>query len=474
MKDDSHPSQVVTADKIQPKTDNSFLDDPESIALRRTLGEQESIELAPGLVAELFTIAADDPGSPDQSLKVSLSMLPFQSDTDNSPLQSEAAFEALVKTAKVVLAVKHLEVDFEICPPSRSTPDPNTIDTQPDIKTGRFGSASKLFTSRYPEHMAGLLGAANPPPTHAGLNDNERYLRDLLKVLKPARLKLSSVAQSIEPEHHSPVNKNLPCAWEPSPTRPLVFAKRMPLAMAGNDLFTQPGQVLNYLEIGPWIPISEQCGTEHWCPFTKWQVKVLAINMVRRPPPPPSDSSREEKTTSALPGILWDPAFGFVSMLQGESSTIHGSRDVLSTEVAQPPEPTRPVLKTRIVLLCDTTRDAARFANQVVKLAALDPRDPDLARRFKRFQKSIYFVSPETGSRVQKVFDKEKEGVTPGKKVVGADKPSNSVGSSKRSAGKPASNKQNSNVNKKPKRQDVPKASQKRLRETSTTSSRKK
>lgn len=167
----------------------------------------------------------------------------------------------------------------------------------------------------------------------------------------------------------------------------------MPLVMAGNSYFTQPDQILNYLEIGPWIPVSDKCETEYSFVCSRWQIRVLAIRVAW--PDKKRQGLIKRSDQSPLAEILWDRTMGFSAMINGQTAPSSRSGESI---------------KTRIVLILDRAKHAAKIADELDRLAEEERKTSaargsnDTQAHLEAFKEMIYFVCPDSSHEVRQIF----------------------------------------------------------------------
>jgi hypothetical protein len=309
------------------------------------------------------------------ALPHSRTTLPEASDVDRAEAQ-------LGEAARLVLDLKELEVDLTVRPAALE--ENEMVPVREWLEGSELLSAMRTICEQVPAALLPLLGMVDA--VEESQKQNENHLARLLAILKPSRVRLLETPPISSLEEGETARQNF-C----DPLLPLVFTGRMPLAIAGNTYFTQPSQILNYLEIGPWIPVSDRCETEYGFVFSRWRIRVLAI----RTRWPEKKGMLKRSSKSPLPGILWDQTMGFCAMMAGTNDTDG--------------------LNTRIVLIMERVKHAVKFAEEIDKLAKkeMETEDKAMAKyaksRLKSFKKMMYFVCPEAGQEVQRLFPGSKD-----------------------------------------------------------------
>ena len=358
--------------------------DPETIRLSEQISSTTRSHISEGLSAYLLSIPSDPEGSSlTQSIQVDLTDLPHSRTTPPEAPDLDRAEAQLGEAARLVLDLKELEVDLTVRPAALE--GSGMVPVREWLEGNERFSTMRAICDQVPAALLPLLGMIDA--IDESQKQNENHLARLLAILKPSRLRLLETPPASSLEEGETNNRHTFC----EPLFPLVYTGRMPLAIAGNTYFTQPSQILNYLEIGPWIPVSDRCETEYGFVFSRWQVRVLAI----RTRWPEKKGMLKRSSKSPLPGILWDQTMGIYAMMAG-------------TNVSDG-------LTTRIVLIMDKVKHAAKFAEEIDKFAKkeMELEDKAMAKnvksRLKTFKKMMYFVCPEAGQEVQRLFPGSKD-----------------------------------------------------------------
>lgn len=392
---------------------------------------KEPIAIAEHLHVQLFEFPIDDVGGVQQSLQVTLTGLPF-SDTgasvaitgaSNDPTElmlaaqiktRDDAIMALAKCATLALETREIELDLAIRPfeqaaipvedPSSSTSSP---DIPPPVDIREWLQASELnttfpystgFATILPANLIGLLGLQI---LQSDVADNDStYFSQLLAILQASRIKFSTTPYS---SHTSSLPSN---RFPYDPLQPFIYTPGLPLAGAGNAYFNKVDHTLNYLEIGPQIPITDHSTVlsqepanpegdkvkKYWFPFVDWHIRVLAIRYI------PASQQEGHTTEAIIPKILYDPKFGLERMLKGKS------KKLLSKSEER--------VATRVILIVDSDDIAAGFAKNIKKIVKSDMQaEKKVAeaskRRYKLFKQMMYYVCPMQGADVKKIWNGE-------------------------------------------------------------------
>lgn len=358
-------------------------DDPKTMRLSGQISSTTRSHISEGLSAYLLSIPSDPEGrSVTQSIQMDLTDLPHSRINPPEVSDVDRAEAQLGEAARLVLDLKELEVDLTVRPATLE--ESGMVSTREWLEGSNTFSAMTTICQQVPAGLLPLLGLIDA--VGESQKQNEMHLARLLAILKPSRVRVLETPPMSSPEDGE-INRQNFC----DPLAPLVYAGRMPLAIAGNTYFTQPNQILNYLEIGPWLPVSDRCEAESGFVFSRWQIRVLAI----RTRWPEKKSMLKRSSKSPLPGILWDRSMGFCAMMAGTNGTDG--------------------LNTRIVLIVERLKHAVKFAEEIDKLAKkeMDTEDRAMAKdaksRLKSFKKMMYFVCPEAGQEVQRLFSGSKD-----------------------------------------------------------------
>jgi hypothetical protein len=336
----------------------------------------------------LKTVLGPNPEDTFESIQIDLSELPYPRSRQSNKQDKATADRLLGDTARLVLDLRELEVDLTIRPAS-TTADGEGSGTS--VKewmqaSNTFASSDKVATD-VPEAMLGMIGLVDS--VAEAEKQNEAHLSQLLAILKPSRVKLTEICLAEDADVKMLSDPPGPAFIDPS--RPLVYTGRMPTIIAGNNYFTKPNQVLNYLEIGPWIPVSDRCETEYKFVCSRWQIRVLAIRVAW-----PDKKLLKRSSSIPLPEILWDRTMGFSAMINGETGpTVSGSEESV---------------KTRIVLILDRAKYAAKIADELDNLAYEEGKasalrgSTDTKSHLKAFKEMVYFVCPQASQEVKHIF----------------------------------------------------------------------
>jgi hypothetical protein len=354
------------------------------------LSETNMTSMGVGMRVHLLkTVLGTKPEDTFQSIQINLSELPYAPSRQPDKQDKAKADRLLGDTARLVLDLRELEVDLTVRPASFPSDDCGNKTTVKEWvqASGTFSTSDKVAMD-VPESMLPMIGLVDSIPNAE--KQNEAHLARMLAVLKPSRLKLTDTCLADDANVQTLSDPTGPAFIDPS--KPLVYAGRMPMAIAGNDYFTKPNQVLNYLEIGPWIPVSDRCETEYSFVCSRWQIRVLAIRVAW------PDKKRLVKRSSStpLPGILWDRTMGFSAMITGQNGAAVSS--------------SKESVKTRIVLILDRAKHAAKIADELDRLAQEEGKadihrgSSDAKSHLEAFKEMVYFVCPQTSQEVKRIF----------------------------------------------------------------------
>ena len=355
--------------------------------LAERLSEDIFTTIGPGMKAHLLrTILGPDEKDNFESIQINLSDLPFASTVPPEKSDRSAAAQMLGDTARLVLDLPDLEVDLTIRPvATSSTNDDAMASVREWVQASDFTRWISMDVPRPLLSMIGLLDSVGESE-----KGNEKHLAQVIAILKPSRLKLAC-----EPLDEGSGTSKLSDISTPDffdPTAPLLYAGRMPIVMAGNEYFTKPKQILNYLEIGPWIPVSDRCETEYGFVCSRWQIRVLAIRVVW----PDKKRLIGRANKSPLPDILWDRSMGFSAMINGQTGSSCATED----------EP----IRTRIVLILERAKYAAKIADELNTLAENESpansarQSEDTRTRLDALKEMVYFVCPNSSQEVKHIF----------------------------------------------------------------------
>jgi hypothetical protein len=336
----------------------------------------------------LKTVLGPNPEDTFESIQINLSELPYPRSRQSNKQDKATADRLLGDTARLVLDLRELEVDLTIRPDSSSADVEGRVTSVKEwIQASDTFATSDKVASDVPESMLPMIGLVDS--VAEAEKQNEAHLSKLLAILKPSRVKLTEIYLREDADVKTLSDPPGPTFIDPS--RPLVYGGRMPLVIAGNSYFTKPNQVLNYLEIGPWIPVSDRCETEYSFVCSRWQIRVLAIRVAW-----PDKKLLKRSSSIALPEILWDRTMGFSAMINGQTgATVSGSEESV---------------KTRIVLILDRAKYAAKIADEIGKLAYEESKasalrgSTDTKSHLKAFKEMVYFVCPQASQEVKHIF----------------------------------------------------------------------
>lgn len=225
----------------------------------------------------------------------------------------------------------------------------------------------QLMPKRLPASTTALLG--HGLATDIEERDYAFFLRQLLNALRPRSLRVTLLP---------------PRGYGRSETlgadRCLLPAAEMFLALIGNKLFSDWRRALDTLEIGSYIPVSQDSGSKYSFAFAVWRIKTLVINYGATP------GACGKTTTSGpdtLPSILFDPSYGFIWMMSEAQGT--GEEDSGSA--------------TKIVLVVADETEVKRFRKQIEGLAGICEQEQDdgdvwsdPTSRLELFRHKLYYT----------------------------------------------------------------------------------
>jgi hypothetical protein len=371
------PSHVELEHEAKVKQEEHAQEEKAVKALSVDLLNDRSAQVSDGIWLEVLKAESTSPSQGDfRTLHVVFSALPFDLVAKPNSTAKDTVTKMLVRVARLVLDAgpMELDVDFRSADPVEGGikyAEPAGGDSIPN-------HLLPLITKDVPDGLLPLLGLAETHPRAE--HHNKAFVTQILAVLKASRIRISNLSPHHDDRHQ----------WESA--RPLIQVGRMPLALAGNAYYTKPRHVLNYLEIGPWMPISNQCETEYRFPFASWQIRVVAFRLAPYLKRGLLSRSRRE---NPIPGIFWDPSFGFVAMM------------------SRPEAEETERVKTRIVLIVDDLKQTTEFAVKVEQIAASETAmmadASEVAARLRMFKKMFYFVCPGVTSEVNRVWSEARK-----------------------------------------------------------------
>lgn len=308
-----------------------------------------------------------------QQLEFTFSDVPATNvEEDDKKMRRKPLNKSIVKVANVVNEHPETRVRLQIRPPAPEEEE-ESIRVGDLVQDTPFATSTfrQLMPKKFPASTAALLG-------HGFATANEErdyayFLSQLLNTLRPANMRISFLPSAHDGR-----------SGLPGQERCLIPAMQTPLALIGNKLFRDRKNALETLEVGTYIPVSQDSGSKYLFAFAEWRSKTLMISYQAAA----SSSERALKSSGydALPSILFDPTYGFVRMMSG----------------AQEDKDAESGISTKIVLNVTDEAVVKRFRKQVEGLAkvrergqASDHEYSDPASRLELFRRKLYYKLDE-------------------------------------------------------------------------------
>lgn len=317
----------------------------------------------------------DAPRKGEQQLVFTFSGIPpTDLDEEDKQLRRKPLIRAVAQVASIVTEHPKAWVKLVVHPPaSESSAEKESLRVGDLVKDTQYAASvyRQLMPRKVSASTANLLGYGFE--TSREERDYAFFLGQLVTALQPR-----TMAVCLLPPNDQ--DGSMPLQLDPE--RCLLPAKQMPLALIGAKVFRDRKHALDTLEIGAFIPISQDTGSIYHFAFAEWRIKTLVIRfegmstMAEEPEP---------KVPKSLPAILFDPAYGFVRMMAGNRGDGKRQRE----------SGTKIVLVVRHEAHVDSVRKRIELLAQAQTHKHDADEFSDPAKRLDLFQQKLHYAVGE-------------------------------------------------------------------------------
>jgi hypothetical protein len=360
-----HCPQVILTVLLSRKLEHSS-DSPSTSEEDDRPQRKKSTSIYPGLRYEVVSTT----GSGDkQRLEFTFSGISATDvDEDDKKIRRKPLIRSIATVESLITEHPKAPVRLLVHPPAH-TEEEGSVRVSDLVEDTRY--ATSVYRQLMPKKLhidtAALLGHGFGIATEE--RDYAFFLSQLLNTLHPGTLVVSFLP-SDQPYESTEIDFE----------RCLLPAKQMPLALIGNKLFRNSKNILDTLEIGPFIPVSQDSGSKYHFAFAEWCINTLVIRYEGA-----TGSGEPSKTEGRkiLPSILFDLTYGFVRMMSGSQGNEEEGRGS----------------GTKIVLVVPDEAQVKRFRKTVEGRAKIrdgeEEDDSDFsnhASRLELFKRKLYYT----------------------------------------------------------------------------------